>query len=141
MPRDSSIVSSVHEAQQRIFRLALRFHGLTIKTISLDSGIPYDTLRSYANGRATMPITALLYLVGVLPDELLSHLLAPVGKQISDGGDCDGGDLDALGCETAGFVADYVQAKSDGVVTPIERAKLASRAARIADRASKVRAA
>jgi hypothetical protein len=82
-------------AQERIFRLAARDYGLSLKTISLESGIPYNTIRAYAahNGeQAMMPIAALLKLVGVLPDELLSHLLEPVGRIIdrpSEDGDHD----------------------------------------------------
>lgn len=69
--------------QERIFRIVTR-DGLTLKAISLDSGIPYNTIRSYAgnNGETTeMPVSALCKLVGVIPDELLS-LLLPVGRQI-----------------------------------------------------------
>lgn len=67
--------------QERIFRIAQR-DGLTLKAISLDSGIPYSTLRSYAgnNGEtAEMPVSALYKLCGVIPDELLS-LLLPDGR-------------------------------------------------------------
>ena len=69
--------------QERIFRIALR-NGLTLKAISLDAGIPYNTLRAYAgSGCATaeMPISALGKLVGVISDELLS-LLLPEGRVI-----------------------------------------------------------
>lgn len=69
--------------QERIFRIAQR-EGLTLKAISLDSGIPYSTLRSYAgnNGEtAEMPVSALYKLVGIIPDELLS-LLLPDGRSI-----------------------------------------------------------
>lgn len=77
-----------------------------------------------------MPVPTMLKLVGVLPDELLSHLLDPVGKHLADNGN-DEGDLDALGCEAAGFTQEYVEAKSDGIVTPIERGRLKSRARRL----------
>ncbi len=69
--------------QERIFRIALR-GGLTLKAISLDSGLPYNTLRSYAGSgceTAEMPVSALGKLVGVIPDELLS-LLLPDGRVI-----------------------------------------------------------
>ena len=69
--------------QERIFRIAAR-KGLTLKAISLDAGIPYNTLRTYAgSGCATaeMPVSALGKLVGVIPDELLS-LLLPDGRVI-----------------------------------------------------------
>lgn len=73
----------IKATQETIFRIAQR-NGLTLKAISLDSEIPYNTLRSYAgSGMATaeMPVSALFRLVGVIPDELLS-LLLPEGRQI-----------------------------------------------------------
>lgn len=79
MARDNDIRAT----QERIFRIALRGE-LTLKAISLDSGIPYNTLRSYAghNGEtAEMPVSALRKLIGVIPDELLS-LLLPDGRSI-----------------------------------------------------------
>lgn len=79
MAHDSEITAT----QERIFRIAIR-NGLTLKAISLDAGIPYNTLRSYAgSGCATaeMPVSALRKLIGVIPDELLS-LLLPDGRQI-----------------------------------------------------------
>lgn len=83
MATSSDISHNAKATQERIFRIAQR-NGLTLKAISLDSGIPYSTLRSYAghNGEpAEMPISALAKLVGVIPDELLS-LLLPEGRAI-----------------------------------------------------------
>ena len=75
--------SQIKATQERIFRIAQR-QGLTLKAISLDAQIPYNTLRNYAgnNGEtAEMPVSALNKLVGVIPDELLS-LLLPQGRVI-----------------------------------------------------------
>lgn len=89
MARDNETLAT----QERIFRIALR-NGLTLKAISLDSGIPYNTVRSYAGSGceiAEMPVSALRKLVGVVPDELLS-LLLPDGRTIvrlPDGVDLD----------------------------------------------------
>jgi len=83
MATDSEIPHCTKATQERIFRIAQR-NGLTLKAISLDSGIPYSTLRSYAgnNGEtAEMPVSALCKLTGVVPDELLS-LLLPDGRAI-----------------------------------------------------------
>jgi hypothetical protein len=80
---EGNIPHCTKATQERIFRIAQR-DGLTLKAISLDSGIPYSTLRSYAgnNGEtAEMPVSALYKLVGVIPDELLS-LLLPEGRAI-----------------------------------------------------------
>lgn len=129
------------EAQRRIFRLCERDYGYTLKSISLDSGINYDTLRSYARREDTamMPITALLKLCDVVPDHLLSHLMDPVGRHIASNEATDG-DLDELGREAAGFTNEYVNAKSDGKITPIEQQRLKSRAERVAAAAGRAAA-
>lgn len=96
------------DTQERIFRIAQR-QGLTLKAISLDSGIPYSTLRGYAGNSgetAEMPVSALYKLVGVIPDELLS-LLLPVGRaiaQVPEGIDHD---------ELERALLDYVGTKAD----------------------------
>lgn len=139
MATDDRISLLVRDAQRRIFRLAERDCGLNLKAVGLDSGIPYNTIRSYASGEAIMPVPAMLKLVGVLPDELLSHLLDPVDRHLATNGSEDG-DIDALGCETAGFTNEYVAAKSDGVVTSIERGRLQQRARKLAKAAKAVAA-
>jgi hypothetical protein len=84
MSANRDISQVMRDTQERIFRIA-QSQGLTLKAISLDSGIPYSTLRTYAGGteRATaeMPASALHRLVGVVPDELLS-LMLPDGRAI-----------------------------------------------------------
>lgn len=83
MATSYDISLTTKETQERIFRIAQR-NGLTLKAISLDSGIPYSTLRGYAGNSgetAEMPVSALRKLVGVIPDELLS-LLLPDGRVI-----------------------------------------------------------
>lgn len=129
------------ESQQRIFRLAERDHGLKLKQISIDSGIHYDTLLTYRSPDkpSMMPISALLKLVDVIPDYLLSQLLDPVHRRLEVVSNGDG-DLDELGREAAGFVSDYVDAKSDGKITPIEHGRLIVRAARLSGAAKKVAA-
>lgn len=76
-----NIVSQQKSMQERVFRLAQRDHGLTLKAISLDAGLGYTTVQSYAGGHAVMSIASLYRLVGVIPDELLS-LLLPDGHLI-----------------------------------------------------------
>jgi hypothetical protein len=81
--------NEVTATQERIFRIAMR-NGLTLKAMSLDSGLPYNTLRSYAGSgcaAAEMPVGALRRLVGIIPDELLS-LLLPEGRQIVKAPEC-----------------------------------------------------
>lgn len=106
MASDCTILHRMKATQERIFRIACR-DGLSLKAISLDSGIPYSTLRSYAghNGdTAEMSVSAVYKLIGVIPDELLS-LLLPEGRAIVRAPEAV--DHDAL-CEA---VEDYLQAK------------------------------
>lgn len=76
-------ILQMRDRQQRVFRIACdpTRYGLTLKLIAMDAGLGYDSVRDYAAGKATMPITALFALVGVIPDELLS-LLLPEGRLI-----------------------------------------------------------
>lgn len=100
--------TQIKATQERIFRIAMR-NGLTLKAISLDSQIPYNTLRNYAghNGEtAEMPIGAVAKLVGVIPDELLS-LLLPDGRVIVQAPDAIDHD------EIAPAMRDYLSAKDD----------------------------
>jgi hypothetical protein len=63
------------EAQERMFRLAERDFGLSIRTLHLETRIPVNTLQGWRNG-TTMPAWALgaLGKAGI-PDYLLSLVL------------------------------------------------------------------
>lgn len=78
MPANPKIVDQMRDRQARVFRMALdpQRYGLTLKMIQADSGLDYDSLRNYAAGKTTMPITAVDALIDVLPDELLSLLFS-----------------------------------------------------------------
>lgn len=85
MASGDRITAEVLKAQNRIFRLAQRDHGLTLKAISIDSGIPYNTIRCYAGNNAeqsVMSVPALIKLIGVIPDELLSQILGPADRHL-----------------------------------------------------------
>lgn len=71
------------DKQQRVFRIACdpKRYGLTLKLISMDSGLHYDSVRHYAAGETALPLSAFVALMGVVPDELLS-LLLPDGRAI-----------------------------------------------------------
>lgn len=112
MPSDRMIVLTL-EAQERMFRLAERDCGLSLKRISLDSGIPYDTVRSYAGHKghtAMMPLVALNKLVGVIPDALLSLLTEPVERHLAANGE-DEGDHDTLAGNCIDFASAHAQAR------------------------------
>jgi hypothetical protein len=140
MASDDRISFLVLEAQKRIFRLAERNHGLKLKTISLDSGIPYNSIRGYAAGETVLPVPAMLKLVDVVPDELLSQLLEPVQRCLmptDNGGDHD---LDALG-EDADAVATEVRrarrpdSPGGTNIHPIERSAIIAKASKFTGRA------
>lgn len=94
MAHEDIILHRTKDLQRRMFRVAtdpMRY-GLPLKVIALDSGIPYSTLRTYADGSAAMPFYAYAKLLAVLPDELTSIMVNDASKAIvtcSDGGDHD----------------------------------------------------
>jgi hypothetical protein len=103
MAHEDKMMSHVLDAQKRIGRLAERDYGLSLKKISLESGIPYPTIRSYFSQArdvrlAEMPVSALCKLVDVIPDELLSHMLQPVGRLIDRCPEDDDHDVTAENC-------------------------------------------
>lgn len=118
------------ERQADLFRLAAARHDLSIRTLATLTGCSASTLKGWKDG-AAMPAWALgkLRRAGV-PDELLSLVLDPFNAAVT-GADGDDGDIDALGIEAAGYVSEYVAAKADGVVTPIERDRLRERGRRV----------
>lgn len=144
MACDDRITALVLEAQQRIFRLADRDFGLSLKSISLDSGIPYNSIRGYASGHTVLPVPALLKLVGVVPDALLSHLLDPVERHIAPNDNNDS-DLDELADAADELAADVRRARHPnspgGVnIVPIERSGIVGKAKRFGATAKAVSA-
>lgn len=109
MAHDDKITLLTLEAQERIFRLTVRDHGASLNSISIDSNIPYNTIRSYAAGHAVMPLPAFIKLCGVIPDYLLSQLLAPVDREIIPT-PC-GIDYDQLGADCLSYSAELAQAR------------------------------
>lgn len=140
MAHDDRIVSLVLDAQRRIGRLAERDYGLSLKAISLDTGIPYPSVRSYLGQGdvklAVMPVPVMLKLVGVIPDDLLSQLLDPVKRCIVRTDDSDEPDYDAIGqgaLELAGEVQKSRRPDSPGGtnIVPIEKQAINAKRARL----------
>lgn len=129
---DDNIASQMKRTQQTVFRQAVA-RGLTLKCISLDSGLGYTTIQSYARGEAAMSLPSLYRLIGVIPDDLLS-LLLPSGRMIvSVPEDLD---HDAI----ADMAAEYLRTKADAhhvaspagrEIAPCEGAALDGQAARL----------
>lgn len=86
MADSTNIVRAMRERQFTI-RRQLDARNISLKALSLDSGIGYSTLLSYfPNPEGTaepalMPVSALYALCGHVPDDLLS-LLLPDGRAI-----------------------------------------------------------
>jgi hypothetical protein len=134
MAHDDRITLLTLETQKRVFRLVIRDHGHTLNSISLDSNIRYNTIRSYASGEAAMPLTAFIKLCGVIPDYLLSQLLAPSDRQIVP--TPTNIDFDQLGVDCASYSAELAAARSPkgpgGVnIIPIEAENLTRRTPKV----------
>ena len=122
------------ELQRDMFRLAEHEHGLSLAVLAKTRDIPASTLKGWRDG-AAMPAWALGELR--LPDDVSSLILSPYEKHVGTDEPGDG-DLDELACEAAGLVNEYVEAKADGIVTPIENARLRNRARRLTPKARAV---
>lgn len=108
MPANPKIVEHMRDRQARMFRIALdpARYGLTLKMIEADSGIDYDSLRNYAAGKTTMPLTAVDCLIDVLPDELLTLLFSGGRVLVKAPENIDHDEI-------APAMRDYLQAKDD----------------------------
>lgn len=148
MTHNPRLMTLTLDAQSRMFRLASRDHGLSLKAIHLDTLIPYETLRSWKGDKGTqamMPLWALNALAGVVPDELLSLLTEPGDRQLiadDDADDC----LDDLGDAAGELEAEVRRARHPNSpggteIVNIEEARIRRAATRMAKRASKVVAA
>ena len=133
MSNDCRITHELREAQKDIFRVAQdpRRFGMNMKSIAALSGIPYETLRTYASGAATMPITALFKLCGVLPTELLSVLLPGDFHIVEAKSDIDHA---ALAAKASAYTIAYVTARDPASeagteIGPREAEDLAAKAA------------
>lgn len=146
MAHDDRISLLVLDAQRRIGRLAERDHGLSLKAISLDTGIPYNTVRSYFGQSeevplSVMPVPAMLKCVGVIPDELLSQLFEPVRRcLVPTNGDGDP-DYDAIGQHALDLGATVAQSRNPNSpggtnIVPIERDAIQQKLARVSGRAA-----
>lgn len=133
MSNDCEITTQLRQAQADMFRVAMdpRRYGKSMKSIAALSGIPYETLRTYASGAATMPITALVKLCGVLPADLLSVLLPGEFRIVEARTELDHADLAA---KAGDYAMTYMAARDPNSecgteIGPREAAALSSKAA------------
>ncbi len=114
------IVDVVRDRQLAI-RRELDRRGISLKAISLDAGMPYNTVVSYfpGDGRvpAGMPVSALFRLIGVVPADLLS-LLLPHGHAIV--AVPEGLDHDEVARAATEFVTAYAAARHHASESGVE---------------------
>lgn len=115
MSHTDSILSDTLKTQRRIGRLAKHEYGLTFETISEESGVSLSTVKSYftqaKNVRpAEIPMSKFVRFIGVIPDELLSQLLAPGDRHLAPNEDGDE-DLDDLAEAAAEVEAEVRRAR------------------------------
>lgn len=111
MSHADRLVGLIIEAQKDIFRIAKLEHGFTYDTLEARTGIPKANIKYYAGGHGAMPISAMLRLVGVIPDALLSRLLAPVDRCVTPCATTGDDDFDALATESGEYLGAYAQAR------------------------------
>jgi hypothetical protein len=114
--------------QREVFRLAEAEHGLSISVLARTRGLKLSAMPAWALGALR------------LPDDLVSLILSPFGKHVGTDEDGDGGCVDDLARETAGFTAEYMERAADGVICHIDKAALKKRARRLTPKARAVAA-
>lgn len=106
MPHSDDILHMHRDRQMRDRQKRLRAimdrEKLSLKTVSLQSGIPHTSLRSYFPTQketlfeceppepVLMPVSVLVCLFGVIPDEWLSVLTEPEGRVFVKSDEDDG---------------------------------------------------
>jgi hypothetical protein len=97
--------------QGELFRLAERDYGLTLDALATETGLSALKTYNHSNifARAKMPLWVFIRLCAVIPDDVSSVMLEPVGKRVAsvDGGD----DLDALAVEAGDYAHEYGKAR------------------------------
>jgi hypothetical protein len=129
--------------QERMFRLAERDYGLSRRAISLETGIPVPTLKSWAHD-TVLPLSGLRKLVRVIPDDLTSLLFTGTDKCIAPIVGDDGA-LDALAGSASELVVEHLRARHPdspgGVhIVPQEAEKIKSIGRRVCSHARAVAA-
>ncbi len=124
------------DTQADVLRLAKARYGLSCARLSALAEIPETTIASWGKG-TSMPAWAMVALAAHIPADLMNLLLVPVGLTFATIDKAES-DLDTLACEASGFTHELLEAKRDGKVTPIERAKLIETAHRVQAAAANV---
>ncbi|HET7255584.1 MAG TPA: hypothetical protein VFJ46_17645 [Xanthobacteraceae bacterium] len=126
MSAEPSIAREVATRQETMFAM---FVGPGLHTsraaLAVASGIPESTLRDWAHG-AAMPLHGALVLSKFLPPAAINMLTEPAGKRLVDAEEAEA-NWDGFAAKTAGLTAEICEARSDGVITHVERERLRKR--------------
>jgi hypothetical protein len=106
------------------------------KALSAASGIPVSTLKSYADGTA-MPLHAVLAIADHLPGAAINMLFEPAGKRLCDA-EQQAANWDAVAASASMLTFEICDARSDGMIDHVERARLRQRARAVAAELSNV---
>jgi len=118
------------EVAQRQVAMFSSFVGRGLYTtraaLSAASGIPESTLREWANG-ASMPLSAIFTLRRHLPDQAIDLVCEPGDVRMVDI-ETSETNWDEIASETAGLTFEICEARKDGHIDHVERARLVQRA-------------
>lgn len=144
--KPSDISDAVRREQVRMFDLANRKHGLSLKVLHAETGISTSTLSGWINGTSMMPLDGFVKIAAIrdFPNELLSLVLDVGGKSVSDA-DGDEGDIDDAVIAAAELFLAYAKARhpdSPGSIRIVhsEQPEIQLAARRVADRCGKISA-
>ncbi|WP_261270646.1 hypothetical protein [Sphingomonas sp. LC-1] len=98
----------------------------TRAALSAASGIPESTLREWANG-AAMPLSAIFTLRRHLPPQAIAMVCEPGDVRMVDI-ETSETNWDEIASETAGLTFEICEARKDGHIDHVERARLQHRA-------------
>lgn len=130
MSQDNRISHFILDAQKSLFSDAVFDMQMPLKAISDRAGIPYNTLRTYANGQTPLSLEAIKRLLRIEGfGAYLSRLFAPEDHALV--GAVDEDDHDSLAADAIDFAAEHARARhpnSPGGVSivPSEGRKLAA---------------
>jgi len=130
LSHDNRISHFILETQQALFSDAVFDLQMPLKAIADKAGIPYNTLRTYANGQHQLGLEAIKRLLRIPGfGAYLSRLFAPEDHALVAAS--DEGDHDSLAADAIDFAAEHARARhpnSPGgvAIVPSEDRKLAA---------------
>ncbi|MCH4893982.1 hypothetical protein GO308_12740 [Sphingomonas sp. SFZ2018-12] len=131
MSADSRIAQDVADRQVAMFAMFVGPGLFTTRAaLSVASGIPESTLKSWAGG-AAMPFHAVLALRRFLPAEAINMMSEPGGFRLVPFEAIET-NWDAIAADSAGLVGEVCEARRDGKIDHIEDARLKRRARHLA---------